>query len=93
MWKAESKPCNSVHFLGIYMLLRVLYYVEEQEVYLLEVLWDCFAVLYYCKNLSPWGLVRSSHAFRGECGSSGTKDMLVISQMQEIGMATSKHFV
>lgn len=73
------------------MLLRVLYYIEEWEVYLLEGLWHCLQSCTYCKNLTPWGIVRRSHAFRGECGSSGTKAMLVISQMKEIGMATSKN--
>lgn len=29
----------------------------------------------------------------GESGSSGTKNMLVVSQMEEIGMATSKNSV
>lgn len=42
-------------FLGMYVLLRVLYYLEEQEVYLVGGLWHCFVVLPLVKILPCGG--------------------------------------
>lgn len=78
------------------MLLRVLYYIEEQEVYLTRRTGTALQCCTIVKVLPHGGLVRSSHAFphlERRCGSRGTKDLLLISQMEEIGMATSKNSV
>lgn len=94
MWKVEYKPCNILHFSGnLHAVKGTILYRRTESLFSRRPL-PLLCSDVSCKNLTPWGFLRSSHAFRGgECGSSGTKDMLMISQIEEIGMATSKSSV